>query len=201
MVQKPNNDSNDEMKQIILEEYKTVWECYRHTFTERKNIYEWYSKIIALPTAIIGILCSVNLSSQPDLKITVTTFLFSFLLLIFLTSICIFVPYTIQSANSISYLERVHKAHKFVIDNFGEKYKPLFGAEYINPNRFSLTLADLKAAPIAILDSGIFIFLINFYRPQFLWLSVLIFIVSLVFHIGLSWVVFRWIRKDWGKDF
>ena len=35
---------------IVLNEYKILWDYYNTTLAERINIYDWYFKIVALPT-------------------------------------------------------------------------------------------------------------------------------------------------------
>jgi len=186
------NNTTEQAHELVLEEYRILWDYLKHTMAERKTIYEWYFKVIALPTAIIGVLFGAQ-TPIPNLPNGFSKpFFMGFLSVIFLASLSLFVSYVLQAANSLQYIEKIQAVKQFISETYGEQYEAVFYAGSANSNlKFALTLSDYKNSPIAIINSGILVFLFNMDHLHALGTNLLIFCAGMLGHIFLSWLFSR----------
>ena len=193
-----NDKKTDEnlIKEISLEEYKVLWDYYKYTLAERKNLYEWYFKIIALPATLIGLLHNTNIIESSNVYgVSASNFVFLIVLLIFLTGMVIFASYALQAYSSTQYFDQINDVREFMRNTLGNDIEKLFPTKKKgNTFQYALLLSDLKNAPIAIINSGIVLFLFNFYTLSNIWHNVLIFIISILLHIALSCFI-SWMRS------
>ena len=76
---------NKETLSVVLSEYKILWDYYNTTLAERKNIYDWYFKIVALPATVVSVLFNSDYIDLTNKNINF--FLYGFYGVIFLAGI------------------------------------------------------------------------------------------------------------------
>ena len=47
-------------KDFVLEEYKQLWSYYHKLLDERKNLLDWYFKVVTLPLGLVGFFVSTK---------------------------------------------------------------------------------------------------------------------------------------------
>jgi len=196
--------------EFLIEEYKTLWNFYKFTFEERKIIYEWYFKVVALPITILGALQGMfqgYLLTFPDFMTLFSKFMFLLLLLI---EIALFVSYVLQSASSILYLRRIIKirtiigeyAHLNGLDGFENMFTQGTG-----DSRYAYSFSDYKNTIIPIVNSAIVIGFVHLFLNSnylnFIWILgyIFIFTLSIILHAVASYFLMnkRWTQWDMPK--
>ncbi len=95
---------------FIIEEYKTLWNYYQRTLTERKHLFDWYLKIITLPSSLLGFLI-INKSNSIELPLDIAA---GILMAIFFIGFSLFVTYSKESRNAENYLESIKRIRNYI---------------------------------------------------------------------------------------
>ncbi len=172
-------ETANNMFQAATEEYKILWDYYKQTQLERRSLYEWYFKIIVLPTAIIGFLGSNNLSfTLPQ------SFLAGFLAIVFLAGFSVYIAYVTESASSAKYYNDINNLRKAMIAKLGKDCFCFFNVDYKFDRKARIfSIKFYKSLTIPILNSGVDIFALNCSAKLAVWHNILIFIVLIAVHI------------------
>lgn len=93
---------------IALDEYKILWDYYKETLEERRTLFEWYFKIIALPVTIL-----VLLFSQAEQNEQYVSILGYILIIIFLSGLSMYLTYTSESVNATKYFRQIMKIRNY----------------------------------------------------------------------------------------
>lgn len=151
---------NKETLSVVLSEYKILWDYYNTTLAERKNIYDWYFKIVALPATVVSVLFNSDYIDLTNKNINF--FLYGFYGVIFLAGISMFVAYTFESAVSVKYYSDINNMRKLLIKAVNKKNRSYF---YIieNYERKATILSTkfFKSLTVPIINAGIGLVLLN----------------------------------------
>ena len=169
---------------IILNEYKILWEYYNTTLSERKNIYNWYFKIIALPATIVSVLFKSNYVKLPSEDLTF--FLLGFYSIIFLAGISLFITYTLESAASAKYYNDINKMRRLLRDIVGKPNRQFI---YVDPNYKQrakiFSIRFFKSFTVPIINSGIGLNVLNNIHTWNIELNILFYLIMLWVHAFL----------------
>lgn len=117
-----------EMKEFIIDEYRACWDYYKKNQDERKNMFEWYLKVVGLPaTGLFVSFVSI------DGEYTLMYFVLS--LLVALVGIGFFVAYVKESSNARGFLESINQIRDFYRRKFPKLNKVLIMDRYRDHNR------------------------------------------------------------------
>lgn len=175
---------------VSLEEYRILWDYYKITLNERKQLFEWYFKLIAIPVTILA-----YMFTQAS---KISTIYFSYvgiaLLIIGISGIVLYVTYITESINATHYYNKILKVQKF----FRSKSSSLINVypEPVNDkrgNKYGFDIIKIsKGLPIPIINSGVLSLAVYlmFGFPFNIYLYV-IYAVFLSTHILIYFALFR----------
>ena len=104
---KENVPSNTKSMDYAMDEYKIIWDYYKHTLHERENSYNRYFKVIALPATVIGGFATVS-DSLPLLDMgKVILFTSFFMFVIAIVGLSIYITYVYEMISSERYLRLI----------------------------------------------------------------------------------------------
>ena len=130
-------------EEFLIEEYKILWSYYKETINNRKNMLDWYFKIIAIPATLFTLISSLdNVEIENGL-------LGIILLIISLSGVGIFVGYVLESKNSKRYLEEIQRIKCHLK---GNKYSTILKLNVsIGP-----LVNEFRVAPVVLINSFLF---------------------------------------------
>jgi len=108
---------NEKAIDVALKEYEELWHYYQHSLEEHKQIFDWYFKIAALPTAVVGAVIAWAPGAN-KLNIDFGGWNFKYIMAgllcaFFLSGLAIFATYSRISANEHLYEGALKKLRDF----------------------------------------------------------------------------------------
>lgn len=97
--------------ECAVEEYKILWDYYKVTLEERRNLFEWYFKVVALPASIIGYILTQDITIAMDLDLNLI--LGGILVAIFLCGVTLYVTYISESVNATRYFRAITRIRQY----------------------------------------------------------------------------------------
>lgn len=188
-------DTQDRTLEIVIDEYKILWQCFHKSLDERKNIYEWYLKVVALPTTIISIFLKSGESKN------VSSFLIGFYCVIFLAGISIFIAYTLEAASTAKFYKDINNIRQILVKEIKKEYRKLYclDKEYSRKaHLFSVKFFKFLSVPI--LNSGIGLIALNSICVLEAYLNVLIYIFMIFMHVLIYKILFNAYEKGQHKS-
>ena len=85
--------------ECAIDEYKLLWSYYQKILDERKNLFDWYFKVVTLPATVVGYIAS-GAPGSPDIPVQVIA---SLLFIIFLVGLTLYITYAKESSNAGKY--------------------------------------------------------------------------------------------------
>lgn len=167
---------------MFLEEYKLKWSYYNNTIDERKNLFDWYFKIVTIPASAFGLtnILSKNLDNSPfRMEDYGTVFL-----IIFLCGLGLFVSYCISTGNAHRYLDRLRHLELILMNTeYEPKPKSQLG--------FLLTVGFWRTTPIIFINSFIFSLYYYFLHIGTLHAVKIIFILTVIIHCSFYTILYN----------
>ena len=114
-------------KDFVLEEYKQLWSYYHKLLDERKNLLDWYFKVVTLPLGLVGFFVSTK-SEQISLPHEIGA---TILVLIYFVGLALFGAYSKETSNAKKY----HTAMVSLRNHINVKFPNLKGAIVIDELR------------------------------------------------------------------
>lgn len=114
----------DIQKEVLLkyamDEYKIIWDYYKHTIQERENSYDRYFKVIAFPGTVISGLITLSNSLSFDNARKLILFASFSLGIISIVGISIYITYILEMIVSERYLKLIRELrfHFSMYDSF-----------------------------------------------------------------------------------
>ncbi len=138
--------------EVAVEEYRHLWAYYHRTLDERKNLLDWYFKVVELPAAAIGYLVangngSVSVDPQTGAGV---------LGVVGLIGIAIYGTYAKESANAGKYQASMARIREFFRRSNQELDLVLTidRERAVNPNRSRLgSIRAWRGAMVALANS------------------------------------------------
>ncbi|SJZ32061.1 hypothetical protein SAMN04488132_10134 [Sediminibacterium ginsengisoli] len=154
----------------LLEEYKVKWDYYKETHKNRKNLFDWYFKIVTIPASAFGV---ANIISGDKTKTTFSVQDYRYVfLLIFLCGIGLFAAYVIETGISQMYINRIKS-----LENL------LFFRNHKNSKFHTITSVGFwRVMPIIFINSFLLALSISFFRGFGIGCSTLTFVSSGILH-------------------
>lgn len=107
-----NIDKEKISSEFLIEEYKHSWAYYKVILENRKNLLDWYFKIVTIPATLFTII--VALDNKVKIAEILQNNLGLIFLTIFLSGVGLYIAYARESGNAWSYLAAINKVKKFV---------------------------------------------------------------------------------------
>ena len=105
----------DKEIECALEEYKILWDYYKVTLEERRNLFEWYFKVVALPASIIGYILTQNI--KITIAVDINLVLGGTIFAIFLCGVTLYITYISESVNATKYFREITKIRRYFCEN------------------------------------------------------------------------------------
>lgn len=103
--------SPEKQVECAVEEYKILWDYYKVTLEERRNLFEWYFKVVALPASIVGYILTQDISLEVGLEFNLI--LGCILVVMFLCGITLYVTYISESINATKYFRNITNIRRY----------------------------------------------------------------------------------------
>ena len=91
--------TENEILQVALEEYRSLWSYYHRLLEEWKNFIDWYFKVVTLPAGVLGYL-AINGPGSPDVP---GGFLAAVLGVVALVGFSLYIGYSKEARNGFNY--------------------------------------------------------------------------------------------------
>jgi hypothetical protein len=177
-----SSNSNLTESEYRMEEYKAKWDYYKETLVNRKNLLDWYFKIVTIPASAFGI---ANIWAQSTKSIDVSE-ITNYRYIFFLIAVCgigLFICYAIETGISQAYVGRIRYIEKTLMN---VEYKD------INPNLiinkyfgFLFSVGFWRASPKIFINTFLVILFITMPSQIATYLAILIGFISIFGHIVL----------------
>lgn len=175
---------------IVLNEYKILWDYYNTTLAERKNIYDWYFKIVALPATIVGILFNtdyIDLTSK-----NINPFLYGFYGVVFLAGVSMFVAYTFESATSTKYYININNIRNLLFELADNNSKKFLYIDEISGQEVKILSGKFfKSLTVPVINAGIGLLVLNNFHTWNIECNVLYYVIILCIHAILYKAIFK----------
>ena len=183
-------------KDFIIEEYKHLWSYYHKLLDERKNLLEWYFKVVTLPLGLIGFFVSTKndqISLTPEIGASI-------LAVIYFVGLSLFGAYSKESSNANKY----HMAMVSLRNHINVKFPNMKGAividelRNVNGKPFNMgSTAFWRISPLTLINSAVAMTSLKLFiiETSILTLS-FVFIASVVLHYFLYQLLYATHRKE-----
>lgn len=160
-------DLSDDV-QVVLEEYRLIWAYYQRTFDERRELFNWYFKIVALPVGVLGSIAAGFLFADDAVSRSESRAAeFSdalqaggaFLLLACLAGLTLYATYVRQCGNAGAYLQEIRMIRGYLRSRF-TALEPLIHVapldRHSRDSRFGLgSVRFMRGLSLAVTNSSI----------------------------------------------
>jgi len=141
--------------QVAIEEYKVLWDYYKITLAERKQLFEWYFKIIAIPVTVFAYM----LSQASQINNIYFVYVGAVLIVIGICGITLYITYIAESINATNYFKQIVNVQKYFRDSI-LPLESVFPVKERDPRASSLgndIIKISKGLPIPIINSAVII--------------------------------------------
>lgn len=135
---------------IVLEEYRQLWAYYHRTLDERKNLFDWYFKIVGLPVAAIVLLLRFGGEGIKVIE-DVSTYLLG---VIGLTGVSLYATYACESANATRYEQALARIRSFWTSDAPELKRVIVIDELRSNGGSRVSIKALRGVSLAIINSA-----------------------------------------------
>ena len=188
----------DKQNDYAMEEYKILWDYYKVTLEERRYIFEWYFKAVALPASIIGFLLTQDSSSDHFSRYNL--YLGVILVAIFLCGVTLYVTYVSESVNATKYFRSITRIRQYFQEH-GSSLINVFKVDHDNDHKMNMHGRDVvkifKGLTIPIINSAIALIPISLFLPmKSLYLVLIVYFCIILLHLTLYFLIYRFAKKS-----
>lgn len=151
-------DEHDALE-IFRQEYAQLWKYYERTLDERKNLFDWYFRVVGLPGSV---LTGYTLYQAVKCTYGRANYLLSGLFaILFALGWVFYATYAKESRNSKGYFERIQEMRDFLASIPPDKmdiswaFGPIFQGREDHPSRHSSAIHTWRGFGLAIVNSAV----------------------------------------------